>query len=393
MNEHTEEPHDPDMAFERPEDNYEGQDYFAEQEPGTEDAELAPELPEKPKMNPMITNAVIFGGIGVFVLVMGWINFGSVLFPKSNQSASSSGSANTAALLSPVTTNAPSSAAQPVVAPPASPVVAGGTPTTPGTPMATDATAAAAIAPPNAPVVATATPTDVAALSVMPGAPVTPPPTAATATQPITAVPLSPTPTTPGAMATAVPNMPSAPVMTPPADNGKLAELQQQNQDLTAKSAEQDQTINDLRSQLADAQSKLADAQAQLTQAQTAAAATPAPAKPKKKVAKKAPVHHTVTADAKPPAPLTDNPPTAAPAVAATASTTGYLGDTLPSPPPYWVLRSAADNSAWVAHPGDSQLYQVTVGDQLPGVGKIISIQQQNGAWVVAGTQGQIRQP
>ena len=167
-----------------------------------------------------------------------------------------------------------------------------------------------------------------------------------------------------------------------PVDNSKLVELQQQNQLLSSKNAEQESTISDLKAQLTDAQSKLTDAQSTISQLQEAKAAraTAAPkAAVKKTVAKKKITHHSVAA-AKPAAPLTDG----ADAPAA--------GDTLDAPPPYWILRSAEGNSAWVAHPGDGQLYQVTVGDQLPGIGKITSIQQQAGIWTITGTQGQIKQ-
>ncbi len=57
-----------------------------------------------------------------------------------------------------------------------------------------------------------------------------------------------------------------------------------------------------------------------------------------------------------------------------------------------WVLRAATPDAAWVsAGSGSKDLRKVSVGDTLPGVGKIRSITQSGDRWVVSGTSGTIR--
>jgi hypothetical protein len=57
-----------------------------------------------------------------------------------------------------------------------------------------------------------------------------------------------------------------------------------------------------------------------------------------------------------------------------------------------WVLRAAQDGMAWVSPTADGELQRVTVGQSLPGIGKIKSIEVVDGAWQVVGTTGRIRQ-
>lgn len=393
---------DPDMQFERPEygeTHYEEQSDYGEVETDYADSGISP---EKPKSNALL-NIAIFGGVVIFALVMAYINFGSVLFPKTEGAPA----VDAAAMLNPAV---PTAEPQPVVSPPAdpnAPVAAAPAPfsadpnvplsgaapvgadpvATPASPVVpADAAAVPPVATSPAPVVgAPATPTDVANLSVTPPAvsptapatPAAPAPDMAGGTPASPAVPL---PTMPDmGHAATVPPMAVAPAPavaspSPVVDSTKLAELEKQNQELVAKAAEQETTIADLKAQLADVQDKLAKA----SSGPKTEAATSKPKKAKKKVVKK-------------PAEESSSSASSLGVLSEPGNAQTKAGGTLGSPPPYWVLRSASDNSAWVAHPGDSQLYQVTVGDQLPGIGKIISIQQQNGTWVVVGTQGVIR--
>ncbi len=55
-------------------------------------------------------------------------------------------------------------------------------------------------------------------------------------------------------------------------------------------------------------------------------------------------------------------------------------------------IRSAQPGKAWVARPGDNDLQSVSVGDSLPGLGRVTSIAQVGGRWVVEGTRGRLTQ-
>jgi hypothetical protein len=57
-----------------------------------------------------------------------------------------------------------------------------------------------------------------------------------------------------------------------------------------------------------------------------------------------------------------------------------------------WVLRSAQSGTAIIAPQGGNDFVRVAVGDNFPGLGKIVSITQENGRWVVKGSQGEVRQ-
>ncbi|HBH26933.1 MAG TPA: hypothetical protein DDX54_05980, partial [Rhodospirillaceae bacterium] len=58
-----------------------------------------------------------------------------------------------------------------------------------------------------------------------------------------------------------------------------------------------------------------------------------------------------------------------------------------------WELRSAGPGQALVSKTGGADVYTVTVGASLPGIGRVTSISQDaNGRWVVQGTQGRIAQ-
>lgn len=57
-----------------------------------------------------------------------------------------------------------------------------------------------------------------------------------------------------------------------------------------------------------------------------------------------------------------------------------------------WDLRGATPDKAFVAERGTQNLRTVSVGDTLPGIGRITSISQQSGRWVVQGANGRITQ-
>ncbi len=57
-----------------------------------------------------------------------------------------------------------------------------------------------------------------------------------------------------------------------------------------------------------------------------------------------------------------------------------------------WELRGIAGGEAIVAKRGSEDFQSVGVGDNLSGVGTIKSITNQNGSWVIEGTNGKIRQ-
>jgi hypothetical protein len=58
-----------------------------------------------------------------------------------------------------------------------------------------------------------------------------------------------------------------------------------------------------------------------------------------------------------------------------------------------WVLKSAKPGMAWVAEPGSSELRSVTVGESIPGLGKILSIAPDaSGKWEINGTKGKLGQ-
>ncbi len=61
------------------------------------------------------------------------------------------------------------------------------------------------------------------------------------------------------------------------------------------------------------------------------------------------------------------------------------------APLPYR-LRAVAQGRAYVTQGGRSGLMSVQVGDELDGLGRVQKIIQQNGAWVVVGSKGRIRQ-
>ena len=57
-----------------------------------------------------------------------------------------------------------------------------------------------------------------------------------------------------------------------------------------------------------------------------------------------------------------------------------------------WELRSASPGTALIGHPGSNDLQSVAVGDMVSGLGRITSIQEQDGHWVVQASGGSVSQ-
>jgi len=57
-----------------------------------------------------------------------------------------------------------------------------------------------------------------------------------------------------------------------------------------------------------------------------------------------------------------------------------------------WILRAATPDEAWVAKDASStELHHVRVGENLPGIGRVLDIQQSGDNWIVKGTHGTVR--
>lgn len=64
-----------------------------------------------------------------------------------------------------------------------------------------------------------------------------------------------------------------------------------------------------------------------------------------------------------------------------------------PAPAPRWVLKSAKPGVAWVAAPGSNELKAISVGETLPGIGRVTAVAKDSGGrWVVSGTKGMVSQ-
>lgn len=81
------------------------------------------------------------------------------------------------------------------------------------------------------------------------------------------------------------------------------------------------------------------------------------------------------------------------PVAAPSKSPSSRRAESLPAPEkrvPRWVLKSAQPGSAMVSEASSGDVRVIAVGDTLPGIGKVMSVQLQGGLWVVQGTQGTI---
>ena len=62
------------------------------------------------------------------------------------------------------------------------------------------------------------------------------------------------------------------------------------------------------------------------------------------------------------------------------------------APPPRWEIRAIQVGRAMVSRVGQNDMRSVSVGDSLPGVGTIRSIDFENGEWVIQGSSGRVSQ-
>jgi hypothetical protein len=99
------------------------------------------------------------------------------------------------------------------------------------------------------------------------------------------------------------------------------------------------------------------------------------------------------------PPPIKPQATAPAQAPAAAANSGGNSGVTMTTPTPQappvqtlgagsWQLRGTSQGKAWFSKAGSQELVVVTVGDTVPGIGKISSIEFEGGRWVVRGSQG-----
>ncbi len=189
-----------------------------------------------------------------------------------------------------------------------------------------------------------------------------------------------------------------APVQEPaqpdPAQVEKIASLEQNllaaKNDLQSKTQELDaanQQVASLNDSLKEMESKLADMTRKAQQAQTkaessAAEAEEARAKAAQEAAKPKEEPKQVEAESEP-APLLEEKPTAAPKL-----TKPQAAEAPATKSQKWVLRAAQPGKASLAPKGSNEMRSVSMGDTVEGLGKIVSIQSENGVWTVRGTKG-----
>ena len=140
-----------------------------------------------------------------------------------------------------------------------------------------------------------------------------------------------------------------------------------------ADTAELERTVASLKEELAEIKARPVTASADTT-----AESAPKAVK-KKRTPKPAPEDEAYTPSA--PAPVAAAPKPAQPAPVAKTASTGR-----------WELRAAQPGRAWVSKPGERDMQAVSVGESLPGIGRISAITYTNGRWTVTGTQGSIQQ-
>lgn len=360
-------------GYQEPGQEY-GQDQYEETYPeeGAEEGHDPSQLPVRDNRSFMqkFGNVVIFGGVGIFVLVMGYINFGSVLFPKKSDIPNVSSLAESTALTTqPAATPEASAALTPNTSNPAAP--AGSTAVTPDAANPSPAANAAMGVSPAAPVTgATNSAPSAPVPTTIPAAPVATAsndPWAQPAPAPQPQQPQVVSPNGSAAMAVTTPAQPAnsvpapsatAQVPAPSSDGQKLADLEKKLNDLQTADQEKDSTIADLQNRLAAAQAASANTAA-TAPSPDQTAATPA-AKPVRQAKHK----HTA----------------------------GTTVASAHSAKPSWELRAVSDGVAWLGRPGDVALTSVQVGDKLAGIGRVTAIRQQGDAWIVVGTQGKIGQ-
>jgi hypothetical protein len=58
-----------------------------------------------------------------------------------------------------------------------------------------------------------------------------------------------------------------------------------------------------------------------------------------------------------------------------------------------WILRAVQQDRAWLSPDGEATtLKEVTIGDNIEGLGRILSISQTDGQWIVEGSKARVSQ-
>ncbi len=57
-----------------------------------------------------------------------------------------------------------------------------------------------------------------------------------------------------------------------------------------------------------------------------------------------------------------------------------------------WILKSAQPGQAYISRSGQDDMISVRVGDSVAGIGRVRSVDTENGRWVIEGTEGRISQ-
>lgn len=162
-----------------------------------------------------------------------------------------------------------------------------------------------------------------------------------------------------------------------------------QTETTTAPDQEQAERIESMTAEIGTLESKLAEANDALAhKAEEAdrkiAELNDTIAALEKRLAAAESQQESASADSTPEAVVAEPPPkpkkSSAPAQAKSGSSTK------------WQLRSAQPGKALISESGSSDFRTVVVGDTLRGLGKIVSIDIEDGKWVVTGTQGRILQ-
>lgn len=166
---------------------------------------------------------------------------------------------------------------------------------------------------------------------------------------------------------------------TQPLQNEALSKLEGEVSSLQSLIKERDDAISSLNSQIASLQSQIDNQKRALDTAEQARAKAENAVKEVKTAPEK-----EASAEVKPskPAPKPLVPALENKKPAASAEPVG----------PTWELRAAQPGRAYIGIKGAKDMQVVEVGHTLQGIGRITSIAQEGGAWVVRGTRGQIRQ-
>lgn len=228
-------------------------------------------------------------------------------------------------------------------------------------------------------------------------------PEAPVAQAPASAAPSAePPPALDAAPAKALEEKPAAP-FPDAAQTAELAKLDADNKVLSARNKDLEGEISTANAKIDKLSSTLADMEKKIASLEKTASEKKAPEPETKIPPEEPPAKEDASVETKiapetkaasnnmlvPPAKPTKRPETAT-AEKATPKTPQIKTSGLEVP--RWVLRSAQPGRAVLSDSTTGDLRSIQVGDTLRGVGRIESITQQNGRWVVQGSQSSVRQ-